>query len=53
MAKNDVTAVFSQPPYNGEYAFKRTAQGYNLEIRMSLPGRDDESPQRGRASHRV
>ena len=38
MAKNDVTAVFSQPPYNGEYAFKRTAQGYNLEIRMSLPG---------------
>jgi len=38
MAKNDVTEVFSQPPYNGAYAFKRTAQGYNLEIRMSLPG---------------
>lgn len=38
MAKNDVTAVFSQPPYNGAYALKRTAQGYNLELRMALPG---------------
>ena len=38
MAKNDVTQAFSKPPYNGEYAFKKTSQGYNLEIRMSLPG---------------
>jgi hypothetical protein len=38
MLKNDVTARFSKPPYNGEYAFQRTPQGYNLELRMSLPG---------------
>jgi Carbohydrate family 9 binding domain-like len=38
MAKNDVTAIFSQPPYNGKFAFKRTATGYNLEIRMVVPG---------------
>jgi hypothetical protein len=37
MAKNDVTKVFSKPPYNGAFAFKRTAKGYNLELRMSLP----------------
>jgi hypothetical protein len=38
MAKNEITTVFPNPPYNGAYAFKRTAQGYNLELRMSLPG---------------
>lgn len=38
MAKNDITRSFSGPPYNGAYAFKRTGDGYNLEIRMSLPG---------------
>jgi|SRR5579871_1181322 len=37
MAKNDVTNVFSKPPYNGAFAFKKTIKGYNLEIRMSLP----------------
>jgi len=37
MAKNDVTEVFSKPPYNGAFAFKRTAKGYNLELRISLP----------------
>jgi hypothetical protein len=38
MAKNDITRVFSKPPYDGEFAFKRTDAGYNLEIRMALPG---------------
>ena len=38
MAKNDVTSVFSQPPYDGSFAFKRTPNGYNLEVRMRLPG---------------
>ena len=38
MAKNDITSVFSKPPYDGEFAFKRTDAGYNLEIRMALPG---------------
>lgn len=38
MDKNDITEIFSEPPYNGEYAFKRTKKGYNLEVRMSLPG---------------
>lgn len=38
MVKNDVTSSFSQPPYLGQYAFKRTADGYNLELRMALPG---------------
>jgi hypothetical protein len=37
MKKNDVTAVFSQAPYDGEFAFRRTPSGYNLEIRMALP----------------
>jgi hypothetical protein len=37
MAKNPVTEAFSKPPYNGAFAFKRTAKGYNLEVRMSLP----------------
>jgi hypothetical protein len=38
MVKHDVTDIFSKPPYNGRYAFKRTRNGYNLEVRMSLPG---------------
>lgn len=38
MEKNDVTDRFSEPPYNGEYKFKRTEKGYNFELRMSLPG---------------
>jgi hypothetical protein len=38
MVKHDITDKFAQPPYNGEYAFKRTRNGYNLEVRMSLPG---------------
>lgn len=37
MAKNDVTAVFWKAPYHGAFAFKRTAVGYNLELRMALP----------------
>ncbi len=38
MAKNDITAVFSEPPYHGRYAFRRTERGYNFELRMALPG---------------
>jgi hypothetical protein len=38
MAKNDITETFSGPVYNGAYAFKRTPNGYNLEVRMTLPG---------------
>lgn len=38
MAKNDITESFSSPPYNGLFAFKRTSDGYNFEVRMSLPG---------------
>jgi hypothetical protein len=38
MVKHEVTKVFSGPPYNGQFAFKRTEKGYNLEVRMSLPG---------------
>ena len=38
MAKHEITQVFGDPPYNGTFAFKRTADGYNLEVRMSLPG---------------
>ena len=38
MVKNEITDVFQKPPYNGAYAFRRTAKGYNLEVRMSLPG---------------
>ena len=37
MAKNDVTEAFSKPPYNGAFAFKKTQNGYNLELRMALP----------------
>ena len=38
MTKNDVTDKFSKPPYNGAFAFKRTDRGYNLEVKMTLPG---------------
>jgi hypothetical protein len=38
MAKNEISTRFGQPPLNGKYAFARTATGYNLELRMSLPG---------------
>jgi Carbohydrate family 9 binding domain-like len=38
MEKHEITKVFSQPPYNGNFAFRRTSDGYNLELRMSLPG---------------
>jgi hypothetical protein len=38
MAKNDVTARFSQPPYSGQFAFRKTPKGYNLELTMRLPG---------------
>jgi hypothetical protein len=38
MVKHEVTNVFSKPPYNGAYAFKKTTKGYSLEILMSLPG---------------
>ncbi|MFN7992513.1 MAG: sugar-binding protein [Bryobacteraceae bacterium] len=38
MAKNDITSRFASPPYDGAFAFRRTALGYNLEVRMRLPG---------------
>lgn len=38
MAKNEVTGRFSSAPYRGAFAFRRTAAGYNLELRVSLPG---------------
>jgi hypothetical protein len=38
MVKHEITNEFSKPPYNGTFAFKRTSDGYNLEVRMSLPG---------------
>jgi hypothetical protein len=38
MAKHEITKGFADPPYNGSFAFKRTTDGYNLELRMSLPG---------------
>jgi hypothetical protein len=38
MEKHEITNAFSKPPYDGAFAFKRTAKGYNLEIRMALPG---------------
>jgi len=38
MSKHEITSSFSDPPYRGKYAFKRTPQGYNLELRMALPG---------------
>lgn len=38
LVKNDVTNRFDQPPYSGKFAFKRTKQGYNFELKMRLPG---------------
>ena len=38
MVKNEVTDRFDQPPYRGRYAFLRTPEGYNLELRIALPG---------------
>lgn len=38
LAKNEVTARFQALPYRGKYAFFRTAAGYNLELRIALPG---------------
>jgi Carbohydrate family 9 binding domain-like len=38
MEKHEITQAFSKPPYYGEYAFRKTQTGYNLEIRMALPG---------------
>jgi hypothetical protein len=38
LVKNEVTQNFSKAPYHGAFAFKKTVDGYNLEIRMTLPG---------------
>ena len=38
MSKHEITKEFANPPYRGAFAFKRTADGYNLEVRMALPG---------------
>lgn len=38
MSKNDVTENFSGSPYFGDYRFKRTVKGYNLELKMKLYG---------------
>jgi hypothetical protein len=38
LAKNDVTARFGAAPYKGQFAFVRTAKGFNLELRVALPG---------------
>ena len=38
MDKHEVTNSFGNPPYRGVFAFKRTSDGYNLEVRMALPG---------------
>lgn len=38
MAKNNVTDSFSSSPYYGNYRFKRTEKGYNLELKMKLQG---------------
>ena len=38
MDKNDITSIFSDAPYNGEYAFHKTIDGYNFELKMALPG---------------
>jgi len=38
MVKHEITQEFSGPPYQGRFAFQRTPKGYNLEIRMALPG---------------
>lgn len=38
MAKNNISQKFSRPPYDAVYRFKRTQKGYNLELKMKLPG---------------
>jgi cellulose/xylan binding protein with CBM9 domain len=38
MSKHEITPSFGDDPYRGAFAFKRTPQGYNLELRMKLPG---------------
>ena len=38
MSKNEVTESISVAPYFGNYRFKATAKGYNLELKMKLPG---------------
>jgi hypothetical protein len=38
MDKHEVTKAFADPPYRGAFAFRRTPDGYNLEVRMALPG---------------
>jgi hypothetical protein len=38
IAKNNVTQTFSGSPYYGDYRFKQTEKGYNLELKMKLPG---------------
>ena len=38
MSKNNVTERFSKSPYVGSYKFKRTEKGYNLEVKMRMPG---------------
>ncbi len=38
LSKNNVSEKFSDPPYYGNYAFKRTEKGYNFELKMKLPG---------------
>jgi hypothetical protein len=38
MQKHEITNSFAEPPYRGAFAFKRTSDGYNLELKMALPG---------------
>ena len=38
MSKNNVTESFSKSPYGGIYKFRRTEKGYNLEVKMRMPG---------------
>ena len=53
MAKNDVTQVFSRAPYNGAYAFKRTAGRLQPGTAAVAAGGEDESDQRRRRAHRL
>jgi Carbohydrate family 9 binding domain-like len=38
MVKHEVTKQFGDAPYHGRFAFERAPDGYNLEVRMALPG---------------
>jgi Carbohydrate family 9 binding domain-like len=51
MVKNDVTARFTAPPYKGNFAFRRTASGYNLELRVALVGAEMTAINEG--GHRI